>query len=204
MEIKTLFSKNTVAVLFVSGALALAACGTGSETSTNSDSTTNTQTEDANASNQTAAKTAVATLSGTTTDTSVTGNVRFEPQGDGKVKMTLEITVEKMAGKSVAVHLHEHSECGDHGNHAGGHWNPTGENHGKWGEGSFHSGDFGNITLDASGKGTLEVSSDRWTVGGDEKTNVVNRTVLVHSGVDDLKTQPSGNSGSRIGCGIIQ
>jgi len=204
MRIKTLFSKKMVAVLLVSGALGFAACGTGTETSTNHDSTDHTQMGNTNESSQTAAQVAMATLSGTTADTSVTGNMRFQPQGDGKVKMTLEITVDKMAGKSVAVHLHEHSECGDHGNHAGGHWNPTGENHGKWGEGAFHSGDFGNITLDAAGKGTLEVSSDRWTVGGNEKTNVMNKTVVVHSGVDDLKSQPSGNSGSRIGCGIIQ
>jgi Cu-Zn family superoxide dismutase len=57
--------------------------------------------------------------------------------------------------------------------------------------------------LDAGGSGTVKVSSDRWTIGGDEKTNVLGRAVIVHSGVDDYKTQPTGNAGSRIGCGVI-
>ena len=43
----------------------------------------------------------------------------------------------------------------------------------------------------------------RWTIGGEKTTNVINRTIIIHSGVDDGKTQPSGNAGGRIGCGAI-
>ncbi|WP_207495102.1 superoxide dismutase family protein [Aridibaculum aurantiacum] len=193
--------KNGLTALLVVAAAGFAGCGdnSGSHSEGSHDSASHGA-----ANNQTQSERAEATLDGTTSDTTVTGTVRFEHQGNGQVRMTLDITVDKMANKSVAVHIHEHADCGDHGNHAGGHWNPTGENHGKWGEGSYHSGDFGNINLDGSGKGTLELTSDRWSIGGDEKKNVVNKTVVVHSGVDDLKSQPSGNSGSRIGCGVIK
>jgi Cu-Zn family superoxide dismutase len=84
-----------------------------------------------------------------------------------------------------------------------GHWNPTKENHGKWGEGNYHSGDIGNIQLDGSGKGEITMKTNRWTIGGDSLTNVLNHGIIVHSGIDDYKSQPSGNAGSRIGCGVI-
>ncbi len=145
---------------------------------------------------------AMATLSGTVPDTTLTGTVEFMQQ-NGKVKMVLNITCLKMANKSVAVHLHEMGDCGDMGKMAHGHWNPTNKQHGKWGSSSFHLGDIGNVSLDAEGKGKLEMETDLWTIGGDEKSNILNRSVIVHSGVDDFTTQPTGNAGSRIGCGVI-
>ncbi|MBD0286277.1 MAG: superoxide dismutase family protein [Flavisolibacter sp.] len=147
---------------------------------------------------------AEAALSGTFPDTTVTGTVRFDEQSGGNVRLTLQVTVPSRANKSVAVHIHEHGDCGDVGKHAGGHWNPTGANHGKWGSGSFHSGDIGNINLDASGNGRLELSSNLWSIGGDAKTDILSKTIIVHSGVDDYTSQPAGNSGNRIGCGVIQ
>ncbi|MEO6540707.1 MAG: superoxide dismutase family protein [Ferruginibacter sp.] len=145
---------------------------------------------------------AMATLSATVPDTALTGTAEFSKQ-NGKVKLVLNITCLKLAKKSVAVHLHQMGDCGDMGKMAHGHWNPTNQNHGKWGSSSFHSGDIGNVTLDATGKGILELETDLWTLGGDEKTNILNRSVIVHSGVDDFTTQPTGNAGSRIGCGVI-
>ncbi|MCU7548103.1 superoxide dismutase family protein [Chitinophagaceae bacterium LB-8] len=147
---------------------------------------------------------AIATLAGTKPDTAVTGTVQFEQMQGGKVKMKLDISVPTKANQSVAVHIHEHADCGEMGKHAGGHWNPTNSNHGKWGSSSFHSGDIGNINLDASGKASMELESDLWSIGGDPKTDILNKTIIVHSGVDDYTSQPSGNSGERIGCGVIQ
>lgn len=146
---------------------------------------------------------AEAALSGTYPDTTVTGLVKFDA-ADGKVKMELEITVPKKANKSVAVHLHEHGDCGDTGKMAHGHWNPTNAQHGKWGEGSFHLGDIGNVKLDSKGKGTIKLETDLWTLGGPASTNIIGRAVIVHGGVDDFKTQPTGNAGTRIGCGVIK
>ena len=150
-----------------------------------------------------AATHAEAALSGTYPDTTVTGLVRFDA-ADGKVKMELEISVPKKANKSVAVHLHEHGDCGDNGNMAHGHWNPTNAQHGKWGEGSFHLGDIGNVKLDSKGNGKLSLETDLWTLGGAASTNIIGRAVIVHGGVDDFTTQPTGNAGSRIGCGVIK
>ncbi len=161
-----------------------------------------TTTENTEVNSSQAAAAAMATLSGTLPDTTLTGTADFTQQ-NGKVKMVLNITCLTMANKSVAVHLHEMGDCGDMGKMAHGHWNPTNQQHGKWGSGSFHSGDIGNVSLDAAGNGTLEMETDLWSIGGDDKTNILNRSVIVHGGVDDFTTQPTGNAGSRIGCGVI-
>lgn len=145
---------------------------------------------------------AMATINGTVSDTAVNGTMEFMAQNE-KVKMTLNISIPKMANKTVAVHLHEMGNCGDMGKDAHGHWNPTNQQHGKWATGSFHAGDIGNVQLDAEGKGMLEIETDLWTIGGDAKTDIVNKSVIVHSGVDDYTSQPAGNAGSRIGCGVI-
>ena len=179
--------------------LCFTACNNGKtdETTTVTDTTTKTTEV-----NMMAAAAAMATIAGTQPDTTLTGTAEFM-QLNGKVKMVLNITCAKMANKTVAVHLHEMGDCGDMGKMAHGHWNPTNQQHGKWGSASFHSGDIGNVSLDATGKGTLEMETDLWSLGGDEKTNIFNRSVIVHNGADDFTTQPTGNSGSRIGCGVI-
>ena len=147
---------------------------------------------------------AEAILSGTEPDTIVNGSLKFDADSSsGKVKMVLEITVPVRAGKSVAVHIHEHGDCGDMGKMAHGHWNPTNAQHGKWGSANFHSGDIGNIKLDGKGKGKLTLSTDLWTLGGKPDKSILGKSIIVHSGEDDYTTQPSGNSGSRIGCGVI-
>ena len=148
------------------------------------------------------AGTAMATIAATVPDTALTGTAEFVQQ-NGKVKMVLNITCLKMANKSVAVHLHEMGDCGDMGKMAHGHWNPTNQQHGKWGSSSFQLGDIGNVSLDAAGKGSLKMETDLWSIGGDDKSNILNRSVIVHGGVDDFTTQPTGNAGSRIGCGVI-
>lgn len=143
-------------------------------------------------------------ITSTYTDTVVNGKAKFETLDNGKVKMQLEIEVPSKAGKSVAVHIHEHADCGDNGKNTHGHWNPTNAQHGKWGSASFHSGDIGNVKLDKKGKGTLTLETDLWTLGGTPDKNIVGRAIIVHGGVDDYTTQPTGNAGSRIGCGIIK
>lgn len=190
--------KQLIACAGIFAALFFTACNNNGEkkeeTTTTTTDTVQTTVPEINA--------AAATLSGTVPDTTLSGTAEFTQQ-NGKVKLVLNITCAKMAGKSVAVHLHEMGDCGDMGNMAHGHWNPTNQQHGKWGSSSFHSGDIGNVSLDAQGKGTLDMETDLWSLGGGEKTNILNRAFIVHSGVDDFKTQPTGNAGSRIGCGVI-
>lgn len=136
-------------------------------------------------------------------DTTVNGTAFFKQCRNGKVKMKLEITVPSKASRIVAVHIHEHGVCGNMGKQAGAHWNPTKTNHGKWGSSSFHAGDLGNIKLDANGKGSMKRKTRLWTINDYTEQNIINRTIIVHSGIDDYISQPSGNSGERIGCGII-
>lgn len=148
---------------------------------------------------------AEAILSGTYPDTAVSGKIEFHADdSSGKVKATIEISVPKKANKSVAVHIHEHGDCGDTAILAHGHWNPTHVKHGKWGSGEFHSGDIGNIKLDSKGKGTLTIVTDLWTLGGTPVKNILGKSIIVHGGVDDYTSQPAGNAGTRIGCGVIR
>lgn len=193
---KNLFQGTLLGLLI----LALASCGSGRDVAGNQDSVATTDTI---AQSSTSATRAHADIDATKADTAGSGKAVFINKNDGTVELNLQIAFPAMASKSVAVHIHEHGDCSDAGKGAHGHWNPTGENHGKMGSAAYHSGDIGNVTLDAKGEGQITLSSNRWSIGGDEKTNVLNRAIIVHSGVDDFTTQPTGNAGSRIGCGLI-
>jgi Cu-Zn family superoxide dismutase len=178
--------------------------------SCNSNNSKSTSTSDA-ANDSTSANTkastqqhAEANLQAIYPDTALTGKAVFDAEAGNKVKMNLQLSIPSKAGKSVAVHLHANSDCGDMGKAAGGHWNPTNGQHGKWGGNSFHSGDIGNVKLDMKGNGNLDLETDLWSIGGDSSTNILNKTIIVHGGEDDFVSQPSGNSGERIGCGVIQ
>ena len=198
----TTFRNFASAFLLVSS-LAIVSCNSDEPDTSDGITTDTTATvtgQDAVTNNQSTGAEAV--IASTYPDTSVTGTATFETV-NGKVKMVLNITAPSKANKSVAVHIHEHPGCGDNGKDAHGHWNPTKVNHGKWGSDAFHSGDIGNVELNGEGKGTKEVETDRWTIGGDSTTNILNRSIIVHGGTDDFKTQPTGNAGNRIGCGII-
>ncbi len=135
----------------------------------------------------------------------VVGEVSFTEQ-DGSVSM-----MAKLSGLSPgehAIHLHEKADCSsDDGKSTGGHWNPTAEPHGKWGaEEGFHRGDIGNFTADEDGNATVEFSTDMWCLGcEDANKNIIGKAVIVHQGVDDYTSQPSGAAGARVSCtGIIE
>lgn len=149
-------------------------------------------------------KTATATLAPTYNDTLVSGTGTFTQTDNEAVTLKLDITVPSRANKSVAVHLHMMNDCGNKGSSAMGHWNPTNTTHGKFGVASFHLGDIGNISLDSKGHASYEMTTDAWNINGTDSTrNIVGRSIIIHSGVDDYVTQPAGNSGNRIGCGGI-
>ena len=134
---------------------------------------------------------------------SVTGQAVFSEK-NGKVR--LEINLTGVESGPAAVHLHSIGDCSsEDGTSSGGHWNPTKEQHGKWGAPPFHSGDIGNIKIDKSGKGTLTFidQQNRWSIGGPSETNIIGRAVVVHQGKDDMISQPSGAAGERTGCGPI-
>ena len=133
----------------------------------------------------------------------VTGQAFFSEKS-GKVKV--EISVTGVEPGPTAVHLHSIGDCSsEDAMSSGGHWNPTKDKHGKWGESQFHSGDIGNINIDESGKGVLILidQHNRWSIGGPAETNVIGRAVVVHQGKDDMVSQPSGAAGKRTGCGPV-
>lgn len=133
---------------------------------------------------------------------SVNGTVSFT-EVDGKVMM--KATLKGLTLGKHAIHIHEKGDCSsDDGKSAGGHWNPTQDNHGKWMHGAFHSGDIGNLEADENGNATIEKESDFWCIGCEDDTkNIVGHAIIVHAGTDDFTSQPSGAAGARVGCGEI-
>jgi len=99
-------------------------------------------------------------------------------------------------------HIHQYGDCtaGD-GTSAGGHYNPTGNDHGAPTQDNRHMGDMGNITADSEGNATLEYTDSVIELNG--PNSIIGRGIIVHGGQDDLSSQPSGAAGPRIGCGVI-
>jgi Cu-Zn family superoxide dismutase len=107
-----------------------------------------------------------------------------------------------------AIHIHEKADCSSpDGKSAGGHWNPTFQNHGKWGnKDGYHKGDIGNFEANENGDGKITMKTDEWCIGcGDETKDIIGKSIIVHQGIDDFVSQPSGAAGARVSCGgIIQ
>jgi superoxide dismutase, Cu-Zn family len=100
------------------------------------------------------------------------------------------------------IHIHECGDCSSaDGTSAGGHFNPMGKSHGAPMDAMRHEGDMGNLVADASGKAHLEYVDAAISFEGE--TSVIGRSVIVHKSEDDFKTQPTGNSGARVACGVI-
>ncbi|MCA1763830.1 MAG: superoxide dismutase family protein [Flavobacteriales bacterium] len=133
----------------------------------------------------------------------VSGNVVFT-QKNGEVLMEAKIT--GLSEGIHAIHIHENGDCSaEDGSSAGGHWDPTSEDHGEWSKDHFHRGDIGNMEVGSDGIGYITKKTDLWCVGcKDETKNVVGKSIIVHADEDDFISQPSGAAGKRIGCGVIQ
>ncbi len=132
----------------------------------------------------------------------LTGHAMFIMKKD---TVKLELTVENAPPGTHAVHLHEKGDCSaPDAMSAGPHWNPTNAAHGQWGHNPFHRGDIGNIEVGKDGKGRTTLETDLWSIGGKPETDVLGRAIVVHAGPDDFVTQPTGNAGGRIGCGVVR
>lgn len=129
----------------------------------------------------------------------VNGTLRFAQKGD-KVNVAGEIF--GLTPGQHGIHIHEVGDCSAaDGASAKGHFNPANKAHGAH-TGERHGGDLGNITADASGMANLNVDVDGISISTGPN-GILTRSVIVHADPDDLKSQPAGNSGKRIACGII-
>jgi superoxide dismutase, Cu-Zn family len=128
------------------------------------------------------------------------GTVTFTQKGD---KVVVDAKVAGLAPGSHGFHIHEKGDCssGD-GMSAGGHFNPRGKPHAMPSTADRHAGDMPMLVADAAGNATLVVELDVITIGGGD-TDIVGRGLIVHKDPDDFTTQPTGNSGARVACGVI-
>jgi Cu-Zn family superoxide dismutase len=130
----------------------------------------------------------------------VSGTVTFTPVPDG-VRVHAEIA--GLTPGKHGFHVHEFGDCSAaDASSAGGHFNPTNQPHAGPDAAQRHVGDMGNIDADASGKATLDYVDRHMSLSKDQ-TSVIGRAVIVHAKPDDLKSQPSGDAGARIACGVI-
>lgn len=136
-------------------------------------------------------------------DSNLSGTATFT-QVDNEV--TLDVTLAGITPGDHAIHVHETGDCSaPDATSAGGHWNPTGDEHGKFDMDPFHMGDIGNLTADADGNATLTFTTDKWCLDCEDETkNLIGKSLIVHEGVDDFTTQPTGDAGGRIGCLVIE
>jgi len=133
-------------------------------------------------------------------ESKLSGTARFEPTDDGlRVVVTL---VDAPPGEH-GVHIHEVGDCSAaDASSAGDHYNPEGHAHGRPPD-QRHIGDFGNMIVTEDGNGSLEIVVPGASLEPEAPMSFLGRSIVVHAKADD-GSQPSGNSGARIGCGVIE
>lgn len=134
-----------------------------------------------------------------TTGHSVEGTVTFSRTAAG---VRVQAHIAGLSPGRHGFHIHQFGDCrsGD-GKSAGGHFNPTAQAHGAPGGAQRHTGDLGNIEAGADGVAKLDVVDARAAFEGRE--SILGRAVIIHAKADDLKSQPTGDAGGRVACGLI-
>ena len=129
------------------------------------------------------------------------GQVTAVPAGDG---LHVRLTATGLPPGLHGAHIHQTGQCTPPDfTSAGGHWNPTNASHGTMDDRpGAHAGDLPNLVVGPDGTGTLVANTPAGTFDG--LFDADGSAFVVHAGADDLRTDPSGNSGSRIACGVFQ
>jgi Cu-Zn family superoxide dismutase len=132
----------------------------------------------------------------------VSGNIKFTQVGD-LVRVTGEITGHTKGPK--AMHIHEKGDCSDDkAMNTGGHFNPQKLKHGGPYDPVKHAGDLGNVNVDEQGVAKINFTVGDISVSKDKADGIIGRAVVIHAAVDDFTTDPTGNAGGRVACGVIQ
>ena len=130
------------------------------------------------------------------------GSVNFQ-QRSGKVRVVAEVSG-LVPGREHGFHIHEAGDCSSpDGLSAKGHFNPHMKPHGHYGGAERHAGDLPALRADEKGNARIEQDLDIITVAPGP-ASIIGRGVIVHADPDDYKTQPTGNAGARLACGVIQ
>lgn len=136
---------------------------------------------------------AVACIKGGEKYPELTGTVQFFPRRAGTLVVADIRGLPDTDTGFFAFHIHEGGDCGGSGfSNTGGHYNPEGAEHPK------HDGDLPPL-LSNNGRAYSQVLTNRFRV-----SSVIGKTVVIHGGPDDFMTQPSGNAGEKIACGVIR
>lgn len=206
--------RSTTTLLALSMTLVLAACTKSGEPGTTAD---DAATPPAGAAQAPAAQPGAATGATTATPTAtiatatlaatrgntVGGQLRFEA-GDGGVHVSGQVNG-LPAGGQHGFHVHETGDCSaPDAESAGGHFNPTTAPHGRVGQPAHHAGDADNLVANAEGVAEVDRRLEGATLGDGSASDIVGKAVIVHANPDDYTSQPSGNAGPRLACGVIQ
>ena len=178
-----------IALMAVATAIFLTACGTTPEPVTSAPPA------------QSTAKQAVANLA-SASGSLVSGKVTVMPMTGG---VHLTGTVGGLPANSThGFHIHEKGDCSAaDASSAGPHFNPSAAQHGKAESGAHHAGDMDNVVANAEGVVNLNVHVSGVTLGGGASNDIAGRALVVHAAPDDYTSQPAGNAGARVACGVI-
>ncbi len=119
---------------------------------------------------------------------------------DGGIKVVADL--EGLSEGKHGFHIHQYGDCSSpDGTSTGGHFNPENVNHGAPTDAVRHVGDLGNVEAGADGRAHYEWTDTMISFSG--KHSIIGRGIIVHAGEDDLVSQPTGNAGARVACGVI-